>query len=258
MIKHTDGFVSLREYKRIMLKEGVAFRDVERRVLKNGLSPLRFQRNQNSISQKEQYKLFKSHVKVVGCGGLGANIAELLARVGIGKLTLIDHDTYCEHNLNRQKFSTIKNIGEKKVNEIAKNLKLINPALKVRKKDKFLNKKNIDNLLKNGDIIIDALDDPKTKLLLASWCKKHNKPFVHGAIAGKSLQVTTSTKLSNFYKSDEKGAEQICGNLAFTATNCASLQTLLCIKILLHKDFSLKNMLFCDLEDLEFLNLPIF
>lgn len=257
MMKHLDGFVSLKHHQKMMIKRGLTFRETERKIFKSGLTPLRFKRNQISISQKEQYTLFKSHVAIVGCGGLGGNVAELLARIGVGKLTLIDSDTYTEHNLNRQNFSTIKTIGKSKVHVVSKNLSHINPALHVRKKVKLLDEKNIHKLLKNADIVIDCLDNPKTKLLLSSWCEKNHKKFIHGAIGGKSLQVTTSKNLKTFYKSDKSGVEKIYGNLSFTASNCASLQTALCIKMLLDKDFSLDDVLFCDLNDFEFINLPI-
>lgn len=256
-MNNTDIYVGLEYYQKKMKKKGLSFREVEKQVFKKGLLPLRFKKNQTTISQKEQYRLFKSHVSIVGCGGLGGNVAELLARVGVGEITLIDSDKFVEHNLNRQKFSTIKTLGERKVDTICSNLKLINPALLLHKKYKYLNKKNIDKLLNKSNVVIDCLDNPKKKMLLSSWCKQNSKKFVHGAIAGTSLQITTSKNLDSFYKTKQKGIEKIYGNLAFIASICASFQVSFCIKLLLDKDFSFDDMLFCDLNDFEFINLPI-
>ncbi len=252
-MKSCEGFVSLNEYKKSKLR----FRAFEKKVFKSGFTPLRFKRNQNSISQKEQFKLFKSHVAVVGCGGLGGSVSELLARVGVGKLTLIDSDRFCEHNLNRQNFSSIKNLHVKKVSVLKKELLRINPALKIKKHFKHLHVENIDKLLSKCDVVIDCVDDIKTKKLLSTWSEKNDKHFVHGAIGGKTLQVSTCKNLSSIYKDDKSGVESVCGNLVFVAQNCASLQALLCINTLLEKNFSFDELLFCDLNDFEFVKLPL-
>ncbi len=248
-----DGFVSLNEHK----KSGLSIRAFEREIFKAGFTPLRFKRNQNTIAQNEQFKLFSSHVAIVGCGGLGGSVSESLARIGVGKMTLIDSDRFCEHNLNRQNFSSIKNLDKPKVKVLKNELRFINPALKIKKHFKSLNEPNISKLLKNADVVIDCVDDIKTKKLLASWCKKNSKKFIHGAIGGKVLQITDSTDLKNIYKSNDSGAESICGNLVMTAQNCASLQALLCVNMLLDKNFSFEELLFCDLSDFEFVRLPI-
>ncbi|PID47542.1 MAG: thiamine biosynthesis protein ThiF [Proteobacteria bacterium] len=250
-------FVSLKYYQKKLKKTKLSFRQIERKVFKKGLTPLRFKRNQNTISQHEQFRLFKAHVCIVGCGGLGGNVAELLARIGVGKLTLIDRDSFCEHNLNRQNFSNLNTLHVKKVDVLKENLLLINPALKIHKKPKYLDEKNIDKLLKKAHVVVDCVDDVKTKKLLALWCEKHFKKFVHGAIGGSVLQVSTSAKTKNLYKTNKKGAEEIYGNLAFTASNCASLQASFCINLLLNKNFNFQDLLFCDLKDYEFVNLPL-
>ena len=79
----------------------------------------RYLRNKKSITESQQDALSKCHVVVLGCGGLGGSVAESLARIGVGKLTLVDNDVFVLSNLNRQRFSTNKTIGQSKV-EIAK------------------------------------------------------------------------------------------------------------------------------------------
>ncbi len=249
-MKHKNGFVSLKEYKQAKLRKS------EKKVFKAGFTPLRFKRNQNSISQKEQFVLFKSRVAIVGCGGLGGSVSEILARIGAGNITLIDKDRFCEHNLNRQNFSSFKNLHEKKVNVLKKELLRINPTMNIKKHFVKLHVKNINKLLSHVDVVIDCVDNIKTKKLLALWCYKNNKKFIHGAIGGKTMQVSTNKNLSIIYKDDRSGAEKECGNLVFTALACASFQASLCIKMLLEKDFCYEDMLYCDLDGFEFVNLP--
>lgn len=256
-MKNIDGFVSLKQYQKILSKEKTTFRSIEKRVFEKNLTPLRYKKNQNSITQKEQFKLFNSHVYIVGCGGLGGNVAELLARVGIGKLTLIDDDTFSEHNLNRQNFCTIKTLNKKKAKVVASNLSLINPALSLHVKVERLKKSNVKTLLKGADVVMDCVDDIKTKKILSLHCKSQNTHFIHGAIAGNSLHVSTSKDIYKFYKDNKKGAEEISGNLSFSASFCASLQASFCIQSILKKDFFVHDILFVDLKDLEFVKIPI-
>jgi molybdopterin/thiamine biosynthesis adenylyltransferase len=82
--------------------------------------PPRYQRNYKTISVEDQNELNNSTVAIVGCGGLGGTMAEEFTRLGVGSLILVDGDIVEESNLNRQLFSTEKNIGVKKV-EAAKN-----------------------------------------------------------------------------------------------------------------------------------------
>ena len=85
----------------------------------------RYLRNKNLISHEEQVKLSQMKVAVLGCGGLGGYVIEMLARLGVGKLILVDFDTFDESNLNRQLISTEKNLGSSKVEEAIKRIKLI-------------------------------------------------------------------------------------------------------------------------------------
>lgn len=248
-MENVDGFVSLKTYKQIMREKDLSFRELEEEIFKQGFTPLRFQPNQNSITQKEQYKLFSSHVCIVGCGGLGGNVAELLARVGVGELTLVDDDVFSEHNLNRQKFSSIKTLGCHKAKVLANELEEINPALQSHVKPYRADEKSIDDITKNVDIVVDCADNSLTKALLSNFCKQANIAFVHGAIAGWMMQTSSSTKIATLYKDKEQGAEKISGNLAFTASLCASMQASICIKLLLDKKLDDDELIFFDLLD---------
>ena len=90
-----------------------------------------FQRTEMLIGKEALEKLFRAHVAVFGVGGVGGYVVEALARAGIGALTLIDHDTVSESNLNRQILATHDTIGQSKVEVAKERILSINPDCKV-------------------------------------------------------------------------------------------------------------------------------
>ena len=231
-----------------------SFKEVEHIALENGITPLRYKRNQSTISIKNQLKLLNSHVAIIGCGGLGGHVAEILTRIGIGNLTLFDFDIFEEHNLNRQNFSNYITLGKEKVLVVKEALELINPSLHVeafvKKFDPFI---DID-MLKNVGIVVDALDNPKTKLDLAFTCKEKKIAFVHGAIAGMNGQFTTCNTLENLYRDGSYGIEKSVGNPSFCVTFAASIQSCEVIKTLLGIGDTLKEkILITNLLENEFI-----
>ena len=249
---NTDGYVCWQTYLDGMKRFNCKIRTIEKVVLESGLMPLRYKRNGSSLTQIDQLKLFSSHVLIVGCGGLGGAVAALLARIGIGSITLVDDDVYEEHNLNRQFFSTPKTLGKSKAWIVRKGILGINPALHVKAFHERFGVHNATTLVRLKDVTVDALDNPGTKLLLASTCKEEKVSFVHGAISGWVGQCTTSNNLKKLYKSTQKGSEVYSGNLPMTATFCATLQAAQTIKILLSKPTLDHELLFFDLHDNEF------
>lgn len=246
-----DGFLPLKATFEAMEHFTCNFRDVEEMALKNGILPLRYKRNQKTIATQDQYTLFQSHVIIVGCGGLGGFVAEMLTRIGIGNLTLIDGDVFEEHNLNRQNFSSIHTLGRNKSEVLKEKLQEINPALHVKSIPAFLSLPHDEALLSNSQLIVDALDNPNLKCTLARWAKEHEKPFVHGAIAGYYAQFSSCSTLENLYHSQGDGAEKRSGNPSFTVCFAASIQSTEVVKILLKKAH-LSHFLMADLWEYEF------
>lgn len=115
--------------------------------------------------------LAAAHVLVVGVGGVGGYAAEILARTGVGHLTLIDADTVAESNLNRQLIATRSAVGTAKVELFAQRFKDINPEIHVDARREFVTPDNVGSILDEGyDFVIDAIDTvaPKTALILES------------------------------------------------------------------------------------------
>ncbi len=123
--------ISLKATASISNSQGVPAKEVEITALKQGIIPSRYLRNIGTIGLDGQIKLLQSAVAVVGAGGLGSTVIELLARQGIGQLIIIDNDRFTEQNLNRQIMSTEGNLGKYKVIAAAKRVKEINSATTV-------------------------------------------------------------------------------------------------------------------------------
>src|SRR4030042_1423507 len=132
--------------------------DVFRATLALGIYPRRYLRNRDGISLQDQLKLAESKVAVVGAGGLGGTVIQLLGRIGIGRLTVVDCDIFDETNLNRQVFCTREWVGRPKALAVQEQMKAINPAVEVHAHILRLDSANGPGLLAGCRGIVDALD----------------------------------------------------------------------------------------------------
>ncbi len=209
----------------------------------------RYIRNEQMLSAEENSKLRNFNIAVVGCGGLGGYIIEMFARLGIGRLTLIDGDMFEVSNLNRQLLSTPENMGQPKAKEAEKRVRLINPEVQVLSKQTRLETHNAEELLRGHDLICDALDNIPTRLIIEEVAGRLHIPMVFGAIAGWHAQIGSilpgDRLLEKLYLDSEveKGAEVHLGNPSFTPALAASLQVAEAVKVLLGKEGVLQNKL---------------
>jgi len=149
---------------------------------------------QMSIVTKSQQTRFKeSKIAVIGCGGLGGSVIEMLARMGVGELNIVDKDSFDMSNLNRQLMSSIDSLGKSKSAVSKEKVRLINPYVKVNDFNEELNEKNLDKIIGNCDVAIDALDNLFTRVLVSRYTKEKEIPFIHGAIHGTMGQLTVFT-----------------------------------------------------------------
>lgn len=133
----------------------------------------------------------RSHVVVVGIGGVGSWAAEALARSGVGEVTLIDLDDVCVSNINRQVLALQTSVGQMKVDVMAERLKQINPAIKVHTEHAFLGPKNIAELLPlSVSYVFDATDSVKAKTEMAVFCKRNKLPLICSGGAGGQTDPT--------------------------------------------------------------------
>lgn len=133
----------------------------------------------------------KKTVLVIGLGGVGGYAVESLARLGIGKLILVDGDVIEETNLNRQLIATIPNIGKKKTDTWKKRIAEINPHCEVKLISEFITKDNIALLFEEPvDYVVDACDTVATKKELIRICVNKHIPIVSSMGMGNKLDPT--------------------------------------------------------------------
>ncbi|KMK52452.1 sulfur acceptor protein CsdL [[Actinobacillus] muris] len=136
-------------------------------------------------------KLRRTHVCVIGIGGVGSWAVEALARSGIGRMTLIDMDDICVTNINRQIHAMSGNIGQLKTEVMKSRIVLINPDCEVAIIDDFLTQENLaDYVLKEYDYVIDAIDNVRVKAALIAFCKRHKIKLITTGGAGGQTDPT--------------------------------------------------------------------
>jgi molybdopterin/thiamine biosynthesis adenylyltransferase len=170
---------------------GLSRREVEMAVLELGILPRRYLRNYGTVGLDGQLALLRSSVAVIGLGGLGGYIVEGLARMGVGRLTLVDGDVFCDHNLNRQLLSSEENLGQPKALVASDRVHKINRATEVAHHSEYATRENLPEILLGVDVVVDALDRLTTRLMLQDVAGRLGLPMVHGAIAGSMGQVMT-------------------------------------------------------------------
>lgn len=217
----------------------------------------RYSKNMKTFSIEELKNLFEKKVCVLGCGGLGGYVIQILSRFGIGYLTIVDGDSFAISNLNRQVFSDVNSIGINKVTKTKNDLEIINPEIKISPIHSMLNIDNAYEILCGHDIVIDCLDNIETRMLVQEVCENLNIPFIHGAIASFYGQVTTvfpgDKTLNKIYKHGNVGVEKELGNPSFIPPCIASIQACEAIKLLNNKGDLLRNkVLYIDLLNNEF------
>ena len=217
-----------------------------------------------NIGAKGQKKILSSKILIVGVGGLGCPAAENLVRAGIGTIGLIDNDIVNLSNIHRQSLFTSKDIKKSKVIVAAKKLKEINPSTKIKTYKSRLNINNIQNVIKDYEVIIDGSDNFKTKFLINDYCIKFKKKLVTGAIRKFDGHVFTfdfkdkkTASLKNFYQQNEISDENLncefMGVLGTTASIVGTTQANEALKMIMKIGQSLKNqILIIDLLNLNF------
>ncbi len=162
----------------------------------------RFDRMGRLVGDQNMQKLFKSHVMVIGLGGVGSWAAEALMRSGVGKITLVDFDEICITNTNRQLHAQQGMVGRKKSEVMAERLKKINPQAIVNVLTLFYNTENSETILgQKPDYIVDAIDNLTAKCHLIATCKLRGIPLiVSGGSAAK--MDPTRVKIADLAKTN--------------------------------------------------------
>ncbi len=130
-------------------------------------------------------KLRRSHVCIIGLGGVGSWAAESLARAGVGTLTLVDLDDICESNINRQLHALDSTIGQQKIDALADRIAQINPECKVHLQHSFLTEKTASGIFATPyDYVFDAIDSVRNKIIIIHACRERKIPLIISGGAG--------------------------------------------------------------------------
>jgi len=223
----------------------------------------RYQRNQTSIDVDQQKVLLHKRIAIIGLGGLGGHIIDQCARIGIGHIIGFDPDCFDQTNLNRQLLCNEQVIGLSKAKVASEHVKKVNSTINVQCFEVEITAFNAKTYLKDVDVVIDAVDNIATRLLLEKVCTELKVPLVSGAIAGWFGQVTVvyphENTLTKIYPSNIKhGIEKQLGNPAFTPALVASIEVCEVVKVLLGLSETLrKKLLFINLLTHEYQVIPI-
>lgn len=189
---------------------------------------MRYSRQEKFLEKISSNKIdFSSKIVIVGCGGVGSVLSELLVRGGFLNLVLVDNDLIDETNLGRQNFEE-KDIGNFKSKTLSKRLKKINSNFKGKVYVNILTEENISKICDDSSLIIDCTDNFETRRLINSYCTDNSKDWIYsGAVKSEIITCTFYYKNNLFDKvfSNEVINESCCnvGVLASTTFSCASL-----------------------------------
>ena len=151
----------------------------------------RFDRVARLVGPAGLEKLRKAHVMVIGCGGVGSWAAEMIARSAVGRISLVDFDTVCIRNFNRQLQALDGDIGKPKVKLLAERFKRINPEARVDGLNEFFSETTCPALLgEKPDFVIDAIDHVTSKCFLINHCHANNIPLIVSTGSGGRIDPT--------------------------------------------------------------------
>ena len=219
----------------------------------------RYERNIPALSEAECEILRRKRVLVVGCGGLGGHLIDMLARIGVGFLRVVDGDVFEPSNLNRQLLSEVPLLGVSKAKAAAAKVSRVNPEIEVEAVAGFLTEKNARQLVLSCDAVVDGLDNIDSRRILAKECEKAKIPFIYGAVSGWVAQAAVSMPGDHLVETlyPEGVVLKSKSVLSFTPALCASIQVALCVKLLTGRPVETGKLYYFDLLNQEFESIPI-
>ena len=137
-----------------------------------------------------QEKLLASHALVIGAGGLGSPVALYLGSAGVGRITVVDHDTVDATNLQRQIAHTLDRVGQPKAESVRTAIAQINPDPVVEVITQRADAALLDTLVAQADVVLDCTDNFDTRHAVNTACVRHAKPLVSGAAIRMDGQVS--------------------------------------------------------------------
>jgi molybdopterin/thiamine biosynthesis adenylyltransferase len=144
----------------------------------------------DEIGVEGQQRIMAAHALVIGAGGLGSPVALYLGTAGVGRITLVDHDTVDLTNLQRQIAHTMARVGQSKAGSAQQAIAAINPEPRVAAVARRADASLLDELVPGADVVIDCCDNFATRHAINAACVRHARPLVSGAAIRFDGQVS--------------------------------------------------------------------
>lgn len=211
--------------------------------------------------------LKNAKICVVGVGGIGNPVVTQLAAMGVGNLKLVDRDVVEISNLHRQHLYTEDDLGKVKVEAAVDRLRKINSATNIEAVPISVTKYTAERVVKDADVVIDALDSVDARYALNDACIKHNVPFIYGGALGTIGSVCTilpkrSACLRCIFPELSEDNMPTCSTEGVHPSILyivGAIQVSEAIKIITHQQPSLVNrLMYIDLNDLSFEKIQMF
>lgn len=193
------------------------------------------------IGKEGQLRLLESSVLIVGCGALGSMIGMELSGAGVGRIGIADFDTVDPTNLQRQFFFKDNESGKEKVRLLGERMVSLNPQIKIEEYKEVVSNKRAEDIFPTYDIIIDATDNPASKLMVDEVSSKLKLNCIIGGVEGFRGQVFTlirndkdHSRYSDIFQIEPDSGFLPCslgGVVGPAAAVCASIQSCEAIKI---------------------------
>ena len=144
----------------------------------------------DEIGIEGQQRLLDAHALVIGAGGLGSPVALYLGSAGVGRITIVDHDTVDVTNLQRQIAHDLTRVGQPKSQSARESIARINPDPQVQAVVARADEALLDRLVAAADVVLDCTDNFRTRHAVNAACVRHGRPLVSGAAIGFDGQVS--------------------------------------------------------------------
>ncbi len=144
----------------------------------------------DEIGVEGQERLLAAHALVVGAGGLGSPVALYLGTAGVGRITIVDHDTVDVTNLQRQIAHDLSRVGVPKAFSAMQTIRAINPEVRVTPVVQRVDATSLGALVLDADVVLDCSDNFATRHAVNAACIAHRKPLVAGAAIGFDGQIS--------------------------------------------------------------------
>ena len=144
----------------------------------------------DELGVEGQQRILAAHALVIGAGGLGSPVALYLGTAGVGRLTIVDHDTVDLTNLQRQIAHNLSRVGQPKAASAAQTIAAINPDVQVVALQERADAARLDTLVAQADVVLDCSDNFATRHAVNASCVAHRRPLVSGAAIGFDGQVS--------------------------------------------------------------------